>query len=134
MDPVTEAERQLLEVLTAQRERLIEDRSFAVDLYRGLTNRTWRREDTVPVALSWERAEEVINRQREQLGAEPLPLAQTGGEGQLDDRIERLFAGQGWSSEPLDTSEGQPWHVSEPSKRPPKRPPKPAPARGQHPL
>jgi hypothetical protein len=136
MDPVTEAERRLLEVVTAHREELVEDESFAVDVYRALTNRVWRRAEdpTIGVALSWERAEEVVDRLREQLGAKPLPLAQSGGEGELAPRIVRIFGGEGWSSEPLDTSRNDPGHVSEPSSKPPRRPPKPAPARGRPPL
>jgi hypothetical protein len=55
------------------------------DLYRALANRTWHHEEATGghVALSWRRAEEVVNDLRATVGAAPLTLAQTGGEGEV---------------------------------------------------
>ena len=116
----TEAERALADDLHAL-ERHLWDESFAVELYRGLTNGTWRaieRSDEA-VALSWKRAERLVNELRERIGYAPLTLEQTGGEGEVTDRVRRELEDLGWRHEPLDTSSHQEHHVPEPASPPP---------------
>jgi hypothetical protein len=113
-----ELERDLGELSDAVRED-----AFAGELYRGLANHRLvdpndpqRRQ----VALSWRRAEEVVNRLRRQVGEEPLTLAQTGGESWLTERVEEALTNLGWSIRPLDTSSHDTSHVSAPNSPGPK--------------
>lgn len=113
-----ETERDLGELSDAVRED-----TFAGELYRGLANHRLvdpgdpeRRQ----VALSWRRAEEVVNGLRRHAGEEPLTLAQTGGESWVTERLEEALTRLGWSVRPLDTSSHDPSHVSEPNSPPPK--------------
>jgi len=71
------------------------------------------------VALSWSRAERLVNELRERRGAEPLVLAQTGGEGEIGDLARDVLERTGWRAEPLDTSENDPAHASESDESPP---------------
>lgn len=107
-----ELERDLGELSEAVRED-----TFAAELYRGLANHRLVDPDDPErrqVSLSWRRAEEVINGLRRRVGEEALTLAQTGGEGELTDRVESALTRLGWSVRPLDTSSQDPSHVSEP--------------------
>ncbi len=113
-----ELERDLGELSDAVRED-----AFAAELYRGLVNHRLVDPDDPrrrQVALSWRRAEEVVNGLRRHAGEEPLTLAQTGGEGSLTDRVEEALTRLGWSVRPLDTSSHDPGHVSEPNSPPPR--------------
>lgn len=96
----------------------VADERFARDLYRALADRVWRRHG-YEVSVSWKRAEEIVNQLRANLGEEPLTLAQTGGEGELTDRVREVIEPLGWRTEPLDTSERQPDHVNDPESPPP---------------
>lgn len=91
-------------------------------MYRGLANRRWRYEDAPgdAVALSWQRAEQIINQLREAEGDDPLTLAQTGGEGWLSDAVREELARRGWTSEPLDTDAERPEHLSDEPLPPPR--------------
>ena len=119
-DAASEAERQLAADLHALEQHLWDD-TFVVELYRGLARRTWRRshQPDLAVALSWKRAERLVNELREGTGHPALILDQTGGEGEVSERVGRELAALGWRSEPLDTSEHQEHHVSEPASPPP---------------
>lgn len=113
-----ELERDLRELSGALRED-----AFAGELYRGLANHRIVDPDDPQrrqVALSWRRAEDVINRLRRHVGEEPLTLAQTGGESWVTERVEEALTRLGWSVQPLDTSSHDPSHVSEPNSPPPK--------------
>ena len=113
-----EFERDLGELSDALRED-----AFAGELYRGLANHRVVDPDDPErrqVALSWRRAEELINRLRRHVGEEPLTLAQTGGESWLTERVEEALTNLGWSIRPLDTSSHDPSHVSAPNSPGPK--------------
>jgi len=113
-----ELERDLGELSDAVRED-----AFAAELYRGLANHRLvdpQDPERRQVSLSWRRAEEVINGLRRHAGEDPLTLAQTGGEGDLTDRVESALTGLGWSVRPLDTSSHDRSHVSEPRSPGPK--------------
>ena len=95
------------------------DEKFCRELYRALADNKWSKEGEA-VALSWKRAEELINAVRRGLGEKPLTLAQTGGEGTVDRTIREEFAPRGWTIEPLDTSEHQEVHLASPEDPPPR--------------
>jgi hypothetical protein len=117
-----ELERHLVRDLDQVGERLT-DEELCRQLYRALANNRWRKQDGPDgvLALSWSRAERLVTDLRGRRGAEPLPLAQTGGEGQIGELVQDLLAGLGWTAEPLDTSRPDPAHVGESSESPPPR-------------
>ncbi|MGZ4461380.1 MAG: hypothetical protein ACXVZP_00950 [Gaiellaceae bacterium] len=96
----------------------IRDDKFARELYRALANNRWTK-DGESAALSWKRAEELINAVRRGLGAAPLVLAETGGEGVVDRSISAAFEPLGWRIEPLDTTTHDPAHLASPDDPPP---------------
>lgn len=107
-----------------QLEERFRDEKFCAELYRALTRNKWTKEGfDGHVALSFSLAEELVNAMREHIGYPPLPLAQSGDEGQLDSTIEdELIRRRGWRIEPLDTSEHDPEHVAKPAESPPPAP------------
>jgi hypothetical protein len=108
-----ELEHRLVEDLDRLGDRMI-DEKFCRELYRGLTDRRWFPPDAVGdehVALSWKRAEELINELRIKRGRPAMVLAQTGGEGELDPTVAEELGRLGWRSEPLDTSDHDPGHL-----------------------
>jgi hypothetical protein len=108
--PTDTLERQLLADLDGLGERL-DDERLVRDLYAVLAGFTLRR-DEGRIALSWKRAEELINSVREKRGLEPLTLAQTGVEGQpADDRARETLESLGWTLEPRPTDRNDPAHV-----------------------
>ena len=114
-------EQELLRDLATLSDRLSYDEEFGGDLYRALTNNRWRREgrDEGHVSLSWSRAEELVNEVRRRAGAEPLALAQTGGEGEVSSSVQEELGRLGWSFEPLDTSAHDEAHLGRPESPPP---------------
>jgi hypothetical protein len=96
----------------------IRDEKFARELYRALADNKWSK-DGETVALSWKRAEELIDAIRRGRGAQPLVLAQTGGEGTVDRTIREVFEPLGWTIEPLDTKSHDPAHLDSPEDEPP---------------
>jgi hypothetical protein len=109
-----ELEGLLLEDLDRLGDRLT-DEKFCRELYRGLTERRWFPPGARAgehVALSWKRAEELINELRVKRGRPAMVLAQTGGEGELDPTVADELGRLGWRSEPLDTSEHDPAHLA----------------------
>jgi hypothetical protein len=87
------------------------DDSFYEELYRGLAGVRWSR-DGEHLSLSWKRAEEVVNTLRARHGHDPLTLAQTGGEGEVSDRVARAL--DAWSPSPMNPDEHDPAHVDSP--------------------
>jgi len=122
-DGPEQLEQELVRDLGELREDLHED-AFARELYRGLASHRLSRLGNAggAISLSWRRAEEMVNGLRERAGAAPLTLAQTGGEGELSDRVARALAARGWRAAPLDTSSHHRGHVSEPPSPPPEGP------------
>ncbi|MEA2468414.1 MAG: hypothetical protein QOJ57_2540 [Thermoleophilaceae bacterium] len=110
-----------LQLLQADMQRLgdrMRDEKFCRELYRALADNKWSKEGE-SVALSWKRAEELINAVRRGLGEEPMTLAQTGGEGEVDRSVREAFEPLGWTIEPLDTGRSDPAHLGSPEDPPP---------------
>jgi hypothetical protein len=97
---------------------LLDDESFCAELYRALADVKWHR-DGGAVAVSWKRAEELINEARAARGRPRLMLAQTGGEGEVAKRVAEALGALGWSPQPLDTSRHDDAHVDSPEDPPP---------------
>lgn len=97
------------------------DVEFCTQLYRALANNRWRKAEGLDgsLALSWSRAERLVNELRQRRGAEALVLAQTGREGEIGELARDVLERTGWRAEPLDTSENDPAHAGEPSESPP---------------
>ena len=97
------------------------DEEFCAELYRALANTTWRKPDGGEghVALSWSRAEELVNGLRHETGRPALELAQTGGEGEVSDLVREELGRLGWISRPLNTGRHDDAHLSQPGSAPP---------------
>jgi hypothetical protein len=110
MAGATEAiERQLASDLQTLGE-LIQDDAWNEDLYKSLAGVSWFRAGG-HVSLSWKRAEELVNEIRAKHDQPALALAQTGGEGEVADRVADALAGLGWTPKPLNTSRHDDAHV-----------------------
>jgi hypothetical protein len=96
-----ELERHLLNDLQTLGD-LVTDESFHHELYRALAGPRWflDGEGGGHVAMSWKRAEEAVDNLRSEHGREPLALAQTGGEGEVSDRVAGALAQLGWHARP----------------------------------
>lgn len=119
MSTTRSAEPQLARALADMRDRIGGDASFAVELYRGLSNRVWHRGDDAEVSVSWRRAEELINAERDAAGRLRLDLVGTGDEGELADHVRDELGRRGWWSEPLDTGDHHEPHATSPESPPP---------------
>src|SRR3954471_17782210 len=97
---------------------MVADESFYPELYRGLAGVRWAR-DGGHITLSWKRAEEVVNALRAEHDRDPLELAQTGGEGEVSDRVADALGGTGWTAKPLDTSRHDGAHLDSRADAPP---------------
>jgi hypothetical protein len=117
MSATDSAERQLVDDLASLRDRFA-DEEFSTELYRALAGGHLTK-DGEAVAPSWGRAEQIVNRLREDAGREPLTLAQTGGEGEASDVVRTELEQLGWRWRPRDTSTHDPDHVSQPGSPPP---------------
>lgn len=109
---------QLIQTDMQRLEDRMRDEKFVRELYRALANNVWTKEGE-SAALSWRRAEELINAVRRGLGESSLVLAETGGEGTVDRSIREAFEPLGWRIEPLDTSRRHPAHLDSPEDPPP---------------
>ena len=109
---------QLLQTDMQRLEDHMRDEKFTTELYRALANNVWTK-DGESAALSWKRAEELINAVRRGLGEPSLTLAETGGEGTVDRSIREAFEPLGWQIDPLDTSREDPAHLGSPEDPPP---------------
>ena len=121
MTTTTEAlERQLIDDLQSLGERLRHDEKLAADLYGTLAGRALaKRGIEGHLALSWKRAEEIVNEVRTALGVGPLEgLMQSGLEGRATDRAREALESVGWEIRPRRTDEFDPAHVGEPEHPP----------------
>ena len=94
------------------------DEEFCTELYRALAGGRLVK-DGAAIALSWARAEKLVNELRSGQGGEPLTLAQTGGEGELSDLVASELQRLQWSWKPRDTSSGDPAHAGQRASAPP---------------
>jgi hypothetical protein len=114
-------ERELIADLESLGDRFT-DEKFCTELYRALTRTKWTKDGfDGHVALSFKLAEEIINTLRAQQARPPLPLAGSGGEGDVDDTVEDALGPLGWRWEPLDTSRHDDEHLASPEDPPPPR-------------
>jgi hypothetical protein len=98
----------------------LEDEKYSRGLYRALASNGWMKEGLPGrVALSWRRAEELVNELREQVGQEPLVLEATGREGEVSDDVQEELGLLGWRWQPLDTSHHDPAHLASAEDPPP---------------
>ena len=98
-------EGELVQDLHGLADRLA-DEEFCRELYRGLTNRSLTK-DGEPgghLVLSWTRAADFVNELRALGGREPLPLAQSGGEGVISETLLDELSAQGWETRALNTA------------------------------
>ena len=120
MSPSTDAlERQLINDLQTLGKMVQTDDSFEEELYRALANNQWHRQGQGGhVSLSWKRAEELINDARALHQREPLTLAQTGGEGEVSERVASALRDLGWAPRPLERGVHDDSHVESRSEAP----------------
>lgn len=114
-------ERQLVEDLQRLGERLRHDEKLAADLYGTLAGYAVApRGSDGYLALSWQRAEEIVNRLRTASGAPPLEgLAQSGREGRVTQRAREALESLGWEMRERRTGDYDPRHLGEPEHPPP---------------
>lgn len=113
-------EQELVNDLMRLGDRFADD-EFCADLYRALARNAWRK-DAGPegrLALSFSRAEQVVNELRARHGQEPVTLAQTGGEGDVSDLAAGELGRLGWRGEAVDTSTHDPERLTHPASPPP---------------
>jgi hypothetical protein len=75
---------------------LIGDDAYAVELYKSLAGVPWAH-DGGHIALSWKRAETMLNELRAEHDRPKLKLARSGGEGELSARVVDALAPLGWT-------------------------------------
>src|SRR3954454_6462112 len=113
-------ERELLNDLSQVAERFT-DEKFSTELYRALTRTKLSKPEASDghVVLSFSQAEGVVNQLRARVGAQPLTLAQSGDEGDVDRTILTELGGRGWHFVPASASEGDPMHDAASDSPPP---------------
>jgi hypothetical protein len=112
-----ELERHLLNDLQTLGD-LVGDEAFHHELYRGLAGTRWFLDDDGGhVAFSWKRAEEAVNTLRAEHGREPLALAQTGGEGDVSERVAGALHTLGWHARPATAGHDDAHIDAEPERR-----------------
>jgi hypothetical protein len=96
------------------------DAELCSDLYRALAGSAVSSDDHAGhVPLSWKRAEELVNTLRERAGREPMPLAGSGGEGEVSPTLPDELRGLGWSTRPRDPSRHDEAHLGSAPQAPP---------------
>jgi hypothetical protein len=120
MTETTTLERLLLDDLDVEGGRAA-DETFCTGLYRALARSVWRndRDAEGQLSPSFGRAEWLVNEWRARHGHEPLTLAQTGDEGEVDRAVEDVLGRLGWTHAPLDTDRDHPAHLGMPASPPP---------------
>ena len=99
----------------------VADAKSAGELYRALANNAWGREGLPGrLALSWARAEALVNDLLRRSGGEPATLAQTGGEGEISEDVRAELERLGWRARPLNTNEEDRAHLGLPESPPPR--------------
>jgi hypothetical protein len=114
MTDTTTLERLLLDDLDAEGDGArAADEKFCTELYRALARSVWRNDRDAEGRLSpsFGRAEWLVNEWRARRGAEPLTLAQTGGEGEVSGTVADVLGRFGWSHRPLDTEHDDAAHL-----------------------
>lgn len=71
------------------------------------------------LALSWRRAEDLVNGLRQRAGRERLALAQTGGEGEVSDTVAGELRRLGWALRQRPTSRHDDDHLASDPDPPP---------------
>jgi hypothetical protein len=111
---VTDLADELRQDLATIEDRFANDNEFSRDLYRALTNNTWHKEGSGGhVALSWGKAEELVNELRARVALDTVELEQTGGEGEVAETVRTELEALGWRSRPLNPSRHDDQHVSQ---------------------
>jgi hypothetical protein len=102
--PTETLESQLIRDLAGLSNRFGDER-FCAELYRALTNRTLSKDDGPGghLVLSWNRAAEFVNELRAREREQPLPLANSGGEGVISETVLDELTAHGWQTRPLTT-------------------------------
>jgi hypothetical protein len=97
-------EHELIRDLETLGGRLADER-LTRDLYRALTDHAlFKRGRNGHLSLSGQRADEIVNAPRAELGLLPLEdLPQSGGEGELTERARAVLQELGWEARPLTT-------------------------------
>ena len=110
----------LIEDIQTLGDRLGDER-LCRDLYRALASRALsKRGIEGHVALSWERAEDVVNIGRSSRVLPQLEgLAASGGEGELSDRAREALEEIGWTSKPENPQRHDDRHLESPEDPPP---------------
>jgi hypothetical protein len=113
-------ERELLADLDGLGDRLADER-FCADLYRALTRTTWSKRDVLDdhVALSFARAEEIVNELHARHSRPQMELSQTGGEGEVAASVAAELERRGWHAAPMDTGSHDEGHLARPRQPPP---------------
>lgn len=111
--PVETLEGELVRDLDALSDRF-GDEQFCAELYRALTNRTLSKDGGPDghLVLSWNRAAEFVNELRALEKHEPLPLAQSGGEGVVSEIVLDELTARGWHTRPLNTGRHDERHAA----------------------
>jgi hypothetical protein len=114
-------ERELINDLSQVEQERFSDEKFCTELYRALTATKLRKPGVTEghVVLSFNQAESAINHLRRNIGAEPLTLAQTGDEGEVDSTVLDVLGGRGWSFAPASADAGDPMHDQASASPPP---------------
>ncbi len=112
-------ERELLTDLKTL-HRMVQADDFDEELYRALAGVEWHRGGGGHVTLSWKRAERIINAGRAEHGRPPLTLAQTGGEGEVTERVANALRDRGWRPRPLRAGVHDAAHVNGRNGAPPR--------------
>ncbi|MDP8907925.1 MAG: hypothetical protein M3N47_02150 [Chloroflexota bacterium] len=106
-------ERHLTNDLATLGDRLI-DAEFCSDLYRAIAGNALSLASDgqgARLSLSWKRAEDLVNELRRGVGREPMSLAQTGGEGEVDGTVAAELKRLGWKLRPRVTSQHDDAHL-----------------------
>jgi hypothetical protein len=89
-------ERELATDLRTLGDDLIGDDAFYPELYKSLAGVPWAHEGG-HIALSWKRAETLLNELRAEHGKPKLKLARSGGEGERSERVVEALRPLGWT-------------------------------------
>jgi hypothetical protein len=114
-------ERQLMQDLRTLGDRFA-DEKLSTELYRALARNAWRKQAGPEghVALSFGRAEEIVNELRAGHGQPAIEMGQSGGEGEVSRTVETELGRLGWTAQPLNTTRHDDAHLARPASPPPR--------------